>query len=262
MEASALGRPTGSAGGDGDTGRLDDETQESFGDELSKNVLLLLHGSSAVSIVFCTALIIFAGTHGEEDEAYSLLALGLYAFCEAFTSGILMWRFSQAQGCVKFGKERAVKAKLCERNVNVLVGIVLLIASAVFFMRAFMKLQFWVHDAAHAVLDEDAAHVAKVLAWPTIILYSLIAPIRCYLSRVLDSGFIQDGAVTAIVALLFAGVVGSVDIAEHWYSYSWRAEPIAALVLAMVLFCAGMRVIVMNMGEVSEEEAQKILGRI
>ena len=53
--------------------------------------------------------------------------------------------------------------------------------------QAFMKLQFWVHDAAHAVLDEDAAHVAKVLAWPTIVLYSLIAPIRCYLSRVLNS---------------------------------------------------------------------------
>lgn len=235
------------------------------GEMLNLNGRRLVLLSSGLSCFAAFYVMVVAIRAGYNDSALSLYGLGFQCGAEALCSLLVAYRFGRrkftktmSRADLDFERESLIYDLLVDRNISVTIGISFLISSAVFVLRGALKFQFWETTEGHAAMDADARRMAELLSWPTSGLYTVVFMIRVFIARRLKSELMWRSAWSALASAVFAFVVAFLDIAQRKYMYSWRAEPVCAFVLAVLLFCEGMRTVILNVYD-PDDEVRRLL---
>lgn len=129
------------------------------------------------------------------------------------------------------------------------MGIVMLISSAALVFKAFQKLSQWDKwYLDHRDMDKEAEWATEFLAWYGFAIYLLQAGFRYLAARRLRRSIMWHGFVASVVSLLFLLVMGIA--ASYEKEWSWKAEPIAAIVLTFLAVFEGVRIIIMHLDDV------------
>merc|ERR1712183_339606 len=112
------------------------------------------------------------------------------------------------------------------------MGLMLMISSCAIIYKAFLKLKRW--ETWYTYKDQDrmnkeAEHVSQWLAWTGFAMYSVQAVVRCMGARKVQCTTLSHASVVSVICLVYLLVLGVAAVEEH--EWSWKAEPIAAIVL-------------------------------
>eukprot|EP00930_Biecheleria_cincta_P048286 TRINITY_DN3362_c0_g1_i1.p1 TRINITY_DN3362_c0_g1~~TRINITY_DN3362_c0_g1_i1.p1 ORF type:complete len:313 (-),score=44.06 TRINITY_DN3362_c0_g1_i1:149-1018(-) len=176
----------------------------------------------------------------------SLYCLGMQSISHLLSSLLLIFRF-----CGEFGlptesdegllreKRRAILGK--EQGLSITMGLVMLISSASLVFKAFRKIKFWDEwYKDHLHMDEEAQWATEFLAWYGFAFYVIQAIARFILGRQLKRSIIWHAFWCSVVSLCFLFIMGFA--ASHEKEWSWKAEPICAIALAVVNLVEGVRI--------------------
>merc|ERR1711924_300819 len=98
--------------------------------------------------------------------------------------------------------------------------------------------------------DEDVQETTVFLAWYGAVVYVGQALVRFVVARVLRRHVIWHAFATSCVSMLFLLVLAVAAMEEK--EWSWKAEPIAAIVLAFVTLAEGIRIIYNHFDDVDD----------
>merc|ERR1712217_11652 len=145
-------------------------------------------------------------------------------------------------------RERRRRDLQREQGMSIFMGLSMLIASAALLFKAFRKIRFWDKwYLDHADLDREIENITGMIAWWGFGLYGLEAVLRFVVARRLRRSIVWHAFVLSLVALLFLLVLGVA--ASYEREWSWKAEPIAAMVLVVIQLCEGIRMIYLHLGD-------------
>jgi len=137
---------------------------------------------------------------------------------------------------------------LREQALSVTMGCVMLISAAGLLFKAARKFRFWDKwYLDHTGFDTEAQFVTEFLAWYGFSLYVLTALLRFACARKLRRQLIWHGFVASVISLLFLLVLGVA--ASYEKEWSWKAEPIAAMVLCVISLVEGVRIIILHIDD-------------
>eukprot|EP00747_Dinoflagellata_sp_TGD_P179483 gnl/TRDRNA2_/TRDRNA2_30349_c0_seq1.p1 gnl/TRDRNA2_/TRDRNA2_30349_c0~~gnl/TRDRNA2_/TRDRNA2_30349_c0_seq1.p1 ORF type:complete len:303 (+),score=41.88 gnl/TRDRNA2_/TRDRNA2_30349_c0_seq1:92-1000(+) len=195
------------------------------------------------------------------DNGVSLYCLGLQALSHLISSLLLMVRFmgdllprrdsarepgAVSEECLLVHRRR--RDLIREQALSVFMGLVILISSAALLFKAARKAKFWdVWYKDHTTMDREIREVTEHLAWWGFVIYVLQAAVRFVGAWHIRRSIVCNGGVTSVVSLLFMLVLGLA--ASYEKEWSWKAEPIAAAVLAMVMLCEGIRIVYLHLDD-------------
>jgi len=130
-----------------------------------------------------------------------------------------------------------------EQGLHMGMGIVMLISSVGLAYQAFTKVErwnSWYKD--HTGMDQEVQFVTECLAWYGSAVYLMQAVFRYCAAEKLRRTVLWSAFTASLVALVFLVILGfSASYQKEW---SWKAEPFAALVLAMATLIEGLRLLV------------------
>merc|ERR1712192_61304 len=89
--------------------------------------------------------------------------------------------------------------------------------------------------------DVEAEQVSEWLAWTGFAIYSVQAAVRCIGASKVRCTTLSHASVISVISLLYLLVLGVAAIEEK--EWSWKAEPIAAMVLVAVTLMEGIRIV-------------------
>ncbi|CAK9057294.1 Uncharacterized protein SCF082_LOCUS30775 [Durusdinium trenchii] len=216
---------------------------------------LVLALVSIIDIVSSTVMMIVAFNYAYRAVGASLYCLGLQALSHALSSILLTLRLVGELRVPRDAEETFLRSErrrflMREQLFNVLMGLSLLIAAAGLVFKAVRKIRFWdkwYQD--HRNMDQEAQWATEFLAWYGFAFYLIQAVARFYLGRKLRRSIVWNAFVTSVISLLFLLVMGfSASFQKEW---SWKAEPIGAIVLAMVCVIEGIRITIANMDDMN-----------
>merc|ERR1712238_13934 len=96
-------------------------------------------------------------------------------------------------------------------------------------------------------MDAEAAWVIEFLAWYGFSWYVVQAGVRLWAARKLRRSIVWHAFSASVVSLLFLLVMGIA--ASYQKEWSWKAEPIAAIVLAFVTLFEAIRIVIMHLDD-------------
>eukprot|EP00441_Pelagodinium_beii_P023352 CAMPEP_0197653076 /NCGR_PEP_ID=MMETSP1338-20131121/34833_1 /TAXON_ID=43686 ORGANISM="Pelagodinium beii, Strain RCC1491" /NCGR_SAMPLE_ID=MMETSP1338 /ASSEMBLY_ACC=CAM_ASM_000754 /LENGTH=313 /DNA_ID=CAMNT_0043228077 /DNA_START=26 /DNA_END=964 /DNA_ORIENTATION=- len=129
-----------------------------------------------------------------------------------------------------------------EQAIGITVGCLMLVSSAVCLFKAMRKLKFWDKwYLDHQEQDEELEHVTDLLAWWGFSIYAIQGSVRFVAARKLRRTVIWNTLGVSVVSMLYLLILGFA--ASYEREWSWKAEPIAAMVLVGVCLVEGIRVI-------------------
>ena len=185
----------------------------------------------------------------------SLYCLGFQSLSHLLSSILLTLRLVGELRVPRDAEETLLRSErkrllLREQLVNVLTGLSLLIAAAALVFKAARKIRFWDKwYTDHLYMDKEAQRATEGLAWYGFAFYLIQALVRFFLGRQLRRNIVWNAFVTSVISLLFLLVMGIA--ASYEKEWSWKAEPIAAILLAMVCVIEGIRITIANMDDMS-----------
>mmetsp|Transcript_42582 Transcript_42582/g.97668 ORF Transcript_42582/g.97668 Transcript_42582/m.97668 type:complete len:288 (-) Transcript_42582:109-972(-) len=196
-----------------------------------------------------------AWSHAYQDNGVSLYCLGIQTLSHLLSSLLLVLRFvgelrwrnrssaiDEGDYSAGFLREMRHKTLLREQGVSVVMAIVMLISAAALVLKAARKLRFWDKwEADHSAVDKDAQETTEWLAWTGFAIYVLQAVLRFAAARALHISLLWHAAVTSVISFLFLLVMGIAAVEEK--EWSWKAEPLTAIVLALVSIVEGIRIV-------------------
>merc|ERR1719199_393894 len=131
------------------------------------------------------------------------------------------------------------------------MGIVLLLSSVAMLFKAFRKIRFWnVWYLDHTDMDKDVQETTVFLAWYGFIVYAGQALVRFIAGRKLRRDVIWHAFVASCVSLFFLLILAVAATEEK--EWSWKAEPIAAMLLSFVTLAEGIRIIYNHFDDVDD----------
>lgn len=137
---------------------------------------------------------------------------------------------------------------LREQGVSIVMGLVMLISSAGLLFKAFRKIRFWdTWYTDHETMDKETQWALEFLAWYGFSHYFLQAVFRGVAGCKLRRSILWNGFVASAVSVLFLLVLGLA--ASYQKEWSWKAEPIAAIVLSFVCLAEGIRIVIMHLDD-------------
>lgn len=183
----------------------------------------------------------------------SLYCLGLQAISHMLSSIILIVRLVGELGVPQDAEESLLREKrrrflYREQGLNVVMGLAMLVAAAALVFKAARKIKFrdkWYLD--HRDMDTEAQWATEFLAWYGFAFYLLQAIARFFLGRKLRRGIVWSALVNSVISLVFLLVMGLA--ASYEKEGMWKAEPICAIVLAIVSVVEGIRIVISNMDD-------------
>jgi hypothetical protein len=221
---------------------------------------LCLGAFSGLDVVMSAIIAGVAMGYGYKDSGISLYCLAVQSISHWISSLTLALRFLTEGAMADTSTAGAAEAEemllrttrrrqlLREQALNVTMGCVMLISAAALLFKAARKFKFWnkwYQD--HSEFDKEAQFVMEFLAWYGFSIYVVTAVIRFVCARKLRRQLIWHGFVASIISLLFLFVLGLG--ASYQKEWSWKAEPIAAMVLCVVSLVEGVRVIIMHLDD-------------
>jgi hypothetical protein len=216
---------------------------------------------SSFDLAISGTMIVVAISHAYRDNGVSLYCLAMQAFSHMISSVLLAMRFFAEWRLPKdapgIGLERGLLRKkrreflVREQTMSVIMGIVMLFSSVGLLFKAFRKIRYWSKwHLDHLDMDEDVQSTTVFLAWYGFIVYTGQAFVRFIAGRRLKRDVIWHGFAASIVSLLFLLVLAIAATEEK--EWSWKAEPIAAIILSFVTLAEGIRIIYNHFDDVDE----------
>mmetsp|Transcript_20568 Transcript_20568/g.34089 ORF Transcript_20568/g.34089 Transcript_20568/m.34089 type:complete len:288 (-) Transcript_20568:111-974(-) len=236
----------------------DEEAKQEHLSDQERKLALWLAVMSAFDVVISGIMIAVAFLHAYRDNGVSLYCLGIQAFSHLISSALLTLRFASEYRTPKdapAGYERGLLTQrrreflVREQTMSVIMGIVMLISSAALLFKAFRKIKFWnrwYYD--HYNMDQDVANATRFLAWYGVVVYSGQALVRLVVGMKLRRVAVWHAFVASCVSLVFLLVLAVA--ATEMKEWSWKAEPIAAILLSFVTLAEGIRIIYFHFDDV------------
>jgi hypothetical protein len=205
---------------------------------------------SVGDIVASSTIMIVAFRYAYRDNGVSLYCMGMQAISHELSSVLLLVRFlgellfyrTPEASDVDLLREKRRSSLFREQLCSVLMGMAMLISSVALLFKAFRKLKFWDKwYLDHIDMDKEAAIATDWLAWWGFGIYSLQALFRFFAGRRLRQSLVWHAFWASVVSLLYLLVLGIAALEEK--EWSWKAEPIAAIVLSFVTLAEGIRII-------------------
>lgn len=206
--------------------------------------------SCGVDFIASTFIVVYAFKYAYKDNGVSLYCMGFQAISHELSSlllgvrllqELLFYRSVQGSSFTLLRQHRR-RSLHREQACSVFMGIVMLISSVGMLFKAFRKLRFWDKwYLDHKDMDEEAAAVTDILAWKGFALYSIQAVFRFFAGRQLRQSLVWHCFWASVVSLVYLLVLGIAALEEK--EWSWKAEPIAAIVLAFVTLIEGIRIV-------------------
>lgn len=212
---------------------------------------LLLGLASAFDVFISGFMFCIAFSHAYLDNGVSLYCLGIQAMSHGLSSCLLAFRFLEEWRMPEDAPAGPVEGLLTQRRrvflrrercLSFFMGIVMLISSVALLVKAARKMMFW--DSwylDHMDVDKDALFATIFLSWYGVVVYTIQAVLRGTVGRVLKRRVVQYSLIASLISLLYLFVLGVGATFER--EWSWKAEPIAAIVLATVTVAEGGRLI-------------------
>jgi len=221
---------------------------------------LCLATFSGMDVVMSAIIAGVALGYGYKDSGISLYCLAVQSISHWISSLTLALRFLTEGTMADASTAGAAEAEEMllrttrrrqlhrEQALNITMGCVMLISAAGLLFKAARKFKFWNKwYLDHAEFDREAQFVMEFLAWYGFSVYVLTAVIRLVFARKLRRQLIWHGFVVSVISLTFLFVLGVG--ASYQKEWSWKAEPIAAMVLCVVSLVEGVRVIIMHLDD-------------
>mmetsp|Transcript_77016 Transcript_77016/g.214161 ORF Transcript_77016/g.214161 Transcript_77016/m.214161 type:complete len:302 (-) Transcript_77016:125-1030(-) len=219
---------------------------------------LVLALASAFDVVISGFMFFVAFAHAYLDNGVSLYCLGIQALSHGLSSVLLSVRFfdewrqpedapaGPEEGLLKQRRRIHLRREKC---LSFFMGVVMLLSSAALFIKALRKWMFWDRwYMDHVDMDHDAVFATVFLAWYGVAVYAFQAVLRGAVGAVLKRSVVKYSVVASLVSLSYLFVLGvAATFEEEW---SWKAEPIAAIVLAVATVGEGVRLIYTHVGDV------------
>jgi len=212
---------------------------------------------SGVDVLVSAGICIASLSYAYKDAGVSLWCMGIQTISHWISSLMLMLRFWGEHSLPHFDDDenstqllRVSRRKFLirEQIASTVMGIVLLISSAALLFKAFRKIKFWTRwYEDHARMDAEAQWVLEFLAWYGFSVYLLQAVFRLVAARKLRRQILWHCFLASVVSLLFLFVLGFA--ASYQREWSWKAEPVAAIVLAFVTLAEGTRIVIMHLDD-------------
>mmetsp|Transcript_28626 Transcript_28626/g.51899 ORF Transcript_28626/g.51899 Transcript_28626/m.51899 type:complete len:310 (-) Transcript_28626:188-1117(-) len=136
-----------------------------------------------------------------------------------------------------------------EQAIAIAMGTVLMLASAGLSIAAAMKMRFWSRlQIEHSKEDVNIGNFTRDLSWWGCASYSFQGLLRLLSARTLRKSIVLHASLVTVTSMLFFLILAiAASLEREW---SWKAEPIAAMVLAAICLLEGMRVIGNNLESV------------
>lgn len=226
--------------------------------EAQKSWALGLIFISGWDLIISSSVMVLSFRFAVDADGVSLYCVGLQSMSHLMSSILLILRFScdllrereetedavaaQAVSDECLLKERRKRELKRERDISVFMGLVMIISSAAMFTKAIRKAYYWnIWYLDHKDLDEEIEFAQKFLSMYGFAIYSLTAFIRFLSAIKLKKVIVWHAFGASVVSVLFLLVIGVAEITEA--EWSWKAEPFAAIILAMGTVMEASRVI-------------------
>eukprot|EP00928_Gymnodinium_smaydae_P090532 TRINITY_DN74323_c0_g1_i1.p1 TRINITY_DN74323_c0_g1~~TRINITY_DN74323_c0_g1_i1.p1 ORF type:complete len:328 (-),score=70.97 TRINITY_DN74323_c0_g1_i1:339-1274(-) len=219
---------------------------------------LLLAVVSGFDILISGFMTCVAFAHGYLDNGVSLYCLGIQAFSHGLSSLLLALRFWDEYWCPEdtpagpedgLLKQRRRVYLAREKFMSFLMGFVMLVSAMALLLKAFRKWIYWDRwYADHVDMDHDAEFATTFLAWYGFVVYSGQAGVRAWVASVMKRTVVWFSVGCSVVSLAYLFVIGVAALLED--EWSWKAEPIAATVLAAFTVAEGFRLIYTHRGDI------------
>lgn len=240
-------------------GEFEDEgAQQEPPSSADEATMLLISIASGLDVVLSGIISVTAFSYAIEDTGVSLYCLGVQAVSHALSSVCLLLRFvgeraliprddfSPSQSLLRTSRRRFL---IREQVLGECMGIVMLISSCALLFKAFRKLRFWtVWYRDHQLMDDGIQRITEILAWYGFTLYVVQGVVRFRAGRKLRRQIIWSGFVASVVSLIFLLFLGLA--ASYEKSWSWKAEPIVAIILVLVTLVEAIRIVIMHLDDV------------
>mmetsp|Transcript_15191 Transcript_15191/g.43751 ORF Transcript_15191/g.43751 Transcript_15191/m.43751 type:complete len:288 (-) Transcript_15191:294-1157(-) len=212
---------------------------------------------SGADMFMSLAILVVSWSFAYKDAGVSLWCMGLQAFSHFLSSAMLTFRFigeartglhtDEASATRLLRKERR-RWLLREQIVAITMGLVMLLSSAGLLFKAFRKIKFWkVWYKDHEQMNVEAQWVLEFLAWWGFAIYLIQAVFRCVMAVKMRRVILWHGFVASVVSLLFLLSMGFA--ASYQKEWSWKAEPICAILLCFITLAEGVRIVIMHLGD-------------
>jgi len=212
--------------------------------------------ASILDVLLSGLIITFAFRYAYRANGVSLYCLAIQAISHFMSSLLLALRYcgeialpdtSSMQAGLIRKKRRTFLVReqiLCE-----CMGIVMLLSSVALLFKAFRKISHWnIWYRDHTNMDKEAEWATEVLAWWGFVVYVFQGVFRFYAARNLRKSLVWHAFVASVVSFLFLLILAvAASFEKEW---SWKAEPIAAILLVFVTLCEGVRIIIMHLDDV------------
>jgi len=185
----------------------------------------------------------------------SLYCLAIQAISHLLSSLLLVFRFfgeralSPDEGSTLLRQKRR-RFLIREQGLSIAMGIALLISAAALLFKGFRKIKFWnqwYKDLDRVNMDYEAQWATEFLAWYGFSFYVIQAVARFVIARKLRRSIVWHAFVTSVISLIFLFVMGlSASYQKEW---SWKAEPIAAIMLSFVNLFEGVRIVILHLDD-------------
>jgi hypothetical protein len=217
-------------------------------------VIFSIADVAASGVIICIAV-----SHAYRDDGVSLYCLAIQALSHLLSSVLLAVRFliecAMPQDAPGIGLDRGHVRKhrraalVLEQSMSVFMGLTMLLSSVALLFKAFRKIKFWNKwYVDHMDLDKDVEEITMYLAWHAAAVYIVQAFVRFLVARQVHREIIWHAFVVSGVSLTFLVVLAVAATEEK--EWSWKAEPIAAMLLSFVTLGEGIRIIYYHFDDV------------
>jgi len=216
---------------------------------------------TGLDILSSGTVVIVSFSHAYRDDGVSLACLGMQALSHWISSVLMVTRFLMelrpiaryelssglSEEALLHGKRRRSLAR--EQVLSITMSIVMLLSSCAMLFKAMRKFKMWDRwYTDHTDMDNDVQQTTEVLAWWGFSTYAIQAGVRLVAACKLQRSIVWHAFVASVVSTLFLLVLGIAAVEEK--EWSWKAEPIAAMVLSVVVVFEAVRIVYMHFDDV------------
>jgi hypothetical protein len=224
---------------------------------------LAIYGGSLIDLLLSLLIFIQAVTYAYRDSGMSLACLAMQVSSHWISSILLIFRFHATVGLglpsslLPPEDESMAEGLLARRRkdigreqcLGVFMGLIMVCSAGVSIFKGAQKMKFWdkwYED--HSAMDAEAQAASEWLAWWGFGVYVFAAVLRYAVWKRLRIRLVHHAFCCSVVSLIALFILGVA--AQYETPTFWKAEPIAAFVLAALCLFEGMRVVFANLDNI------------
>jgi len=212
---------------------------------------------SGFDVVASAVVIGMAFSNAYKDAGVSLYCMGIQAISHELSSLMLMmrcwgeafWKPAEEGAALTGLLRKKRRAWLVREQIGaIIMGIVMLLSAVAMLFKAFRKIRNWTKwYKDHENMDAGAQLALESLAWSGGALYLFQAIFRFWAAKQLKRSIVWHCFAASLVSCIFLLIMGFT--ASYQKEWSWKAEPIGAIILTIVTLIEGIRIVIMHLDD-------------